>query len=182
MGVLTQKRYLQFETEGYLLTSGLIPEDISERAEKAMWRLMEMAPNAPATCEHKPDLAAQFQPMRGLSVLKGIQDPNIMFCVTPEYLKATADLLGEESVHPPESSHMQNKVPVKTQWSLPRAHIDGLPKEHMHRTQDRIASQVWFFSTTSITKGVEQRCFHDLIVRSWTLRNLMLKNTNILSN
>ncbi|HIO68079.1 MAG TPA: hypothetical protein EYN41_07090, partial [Flavobacteriales bacterium] len=146
MGVLTQEQHLQFETEGYLLAPGLIPDDISERAEKTMWRLMEMDPNAPATWEHKPDLAAQFQPMSGLSVLNGIQDPDIMSCVTPEYLKATADLLGEESVHPPESAHMQNKVPIETQWSLPRAHIDGLPKEHMHRTFPgpyRIASLVF---------------------------------------
>ena len=181
MGVLTQEQHLQFETEGYLLTSGLIPDDISERAEKVMWRLMEMDPSDPVTWEHKPDLAAQFQPMSGLSVLNGIQDPDIMSCVTSEYLKATADLLGEESVHPPESAHMQNKVPIETQWSLPKAHIDGLPKEHMHRTQDHIVLQVWFFSTTSITKVVEQRCFQDLIVRLWNLRNLMLKNTNILS-
>jgi len=146
MGVLTQEQHLQFETEGYLLASGLIPDDISERAEKVMWRLMEMDPNDPATWEHKPDLAVQFQTMSGLSVLNGIQDPGIMSCVTSEYLKATADLLGEESVHPPESAHMQNKVPIETQWSLPKAHIDGLPKEHMHRTFPgpyRIASLVF---------------------------------------
>ena len=122
MGVLTQKQHLQFEMDGYLLASGLISNDISKRAEKAMWRLMKMDPNAPAIWEHKPTLAAQFQPMSGLSVLNSIQDPAIMSCVTPEYLKATADLLGEESVHPPESAHMQNKVLIKTQWSLPRAH------------------------------------------------------------
>ena len=33
MGVLTQEQHLQFETEGYLLAPGLIPDDISERAE-----------------------------------------------------------------------------------------------------------------------------------------------------
>ena len=146
MGALRKDQLLQYEREGYLLVSGLISYDISLRAEKAMWRLMGMDPNDPVTWEHKPDLAAQFQPMSGLSVLNGIQDPDIMFCVTPEYLKATAELLGEESVHPPESAHMQNRVPIKTQWSLPRAHIDGLPKEHMHRTFPgpyRIASLVF---------------------------------------
>ena len=134
MSVLTKKQHLQFEEEGYLLASGLIPNHISERAEKAMWRLMEMDPNDSTTWGHRPDLATQFETMSGLSVLNGIQDPDIMFCVTPEYLKATAELLGEESVHPPDSAHMQNRVPIKTQWSLPRAHIDGLPKEHMHKT------------------------------------------------
>ena len=119
MSVLTKKQHLQFEEEGYLLTSGLIPNHISERAEKAMWRLMEMDPNDSTTWGHRPDLATQFETMSGLSVLNGIQDPDIMFCVTPEYLKATAELLGEESVHPPESAHMQNRVPIKTKWSLP---------------------------------------------------------------
>ena len=106
MGVLTKKQHLQFETEGYLLASGLIPNHISVRAEKAMWRLMEMDPNDSTTWGHRPDLVAQFQSVSGLSVLNGIQDPDIMFCVTPEYLKATAELLGEELVHPPESAHM----------------------------------------------------------------------------
>ena len=106
MDVLTKKQHLQFETEGYLLASDLIPNHISEKAEKAMWRLMEMDPNDSETWGHRLGCAAQFQPVRGLSVLNGIQDPDIMFCVTPEYLKATAELLGEELVHPPESAHM----------------------------------------------------------------------------
>jgi len=144
MGALKKDQLLQYEREGYLLVSGLISHDISLRAEKAMWRIMEMDPNDPETWGPKP--TDQFHSMRGLSVLNGIQDPDIMSCVTPEYLKATAELLGEESVHPPGAAHMQNKVPIETEWSWPKAHIDGLPKEHMHKTFPgpyRIASLVF---------------------------------------
>ncbi len=146
MGVLTEEQIEQFEEEGYLVVSGLIPEDVAERAEAAMWRIMEMDPDDPETWKHEPTTADQVQAARGLSVFNGIQDPDIMACVTPEYLSVTAELLGEESVHPPESAHMQNKVPVYTEWALPRAHIDGLPKEHMHKTFPgpyRIASLIY---------------------------------------
>ncbi len=69
-----------------------------------------------------------------------------MACATPQYLKATAELIGEDDVHPPEAVHTQNKVPVNEEWSLPRAHVDGIPKEHMHETFPgpyRIASLVF---------------------------------------
>ena len=146
MGVLTKEQINQFEEEGYLVASGLIPDDVAERAEAAMWRLMEMDSDDPETWGREPTAAAQFQPQRGLSVFNGIRDSDIMACVTPEYLQATAELLGEESVHPPESAHMQNKVPIDREWALPRAHIDGLPREHRHKTFPgpyRIASLVY---------------------------------------
>jgi hypothetical protein len=146
MQVLTDEQIAQYNEDGYLVASGLIPEDVSERAEAAIWRLMGIDPDDPESWGHEPETADQFQPGRGLSVFNGIRDPDIMACVTPEYLKATAELVGEESVHPPESAHMQNKVPINGEWSLPRAHIDGLPKEHMHQTFPgpyRIASLVF---------------------------------------
>ena len=68
MDVLPKKQHLQFETEGYLLASGLIPNHISEKAEKAMWRLMEMDPNDSETWGRRLGCAAQFQPVRGVSV------------------------------------------------------------------------------------------------------------------
>ena len=146
MRVLTDEQLERYNIDGYLVVSGLIPEDVSEHAEAAMWRSMGMDPDDPETWKREPEIADQFQPERGLSVLNGIQDPDIMACVTPEYLKATAELIGEESVHPPEAAHMQNKVPVDGNWALPKAHIDGLPKEHMHQTFPgpyRIASLVF---------------------------------------
>ena len=49
MGALRKDQLLQYEREGYLLVSGLISHNISLRAEKAMWRIMEMDPNDPET-------------------------------------------------------------------------------------------------------------------------------------
>ena len=146
MGVLTGAQVAQYEEDGYLLVSGLIPDAVAERAEGAMWRLMGMDPDDPDTWSRRPEGAADFQPERGLSVFNGVQDPALMACVTPDYLQATARLLGEESVHPPGAAHLQNKVPVAGKWKVPNPHVDGIPKEHMHETFPgpyRIASLVY---------------------------------------
>lgn len=36
MGVLTETQRAQYDRDGYLLASGLIPEDVAERAESAL--------------------------------------------------------------------------------------------------------------------------------------------------
>ncbi|MCZ6635079.1 MAG: hypothetical protein O7G87_16905 [bacterium] len=49
MAVLTDDQRAQYEKDGYLLVSGLIPDGVSERAEVAMWKLMGMDPEDPST-------------------------------------------------------------------------------------------------------------------------------------
>ncbi len=74
MGVLTEAQRAQYERDGYLLASGLIPEDVAERAEAAMWRIMGMTPDEPETWDRKPEGVAGFQAARGLSVFNGLRD------------------------------------------------------------------------------------------------------------
>jgi len=146
MGVLNAQQRRDYEQAGYLLVSGLIAADIAARAETAMWRIMGMDRYDASTWSRRPEGVADFQPERGLSVHNGLQDCELMACATPEYLRATAELLGEERVHPPQAAHTQNKVPITAAWTWPSPHVDGIPKEHMHRTFPgpyRIASLVF---------------------------------------
>jgi len=146
MPILDTAAREHYHAQGYLLASGLIPSEIAARAEAAIWRIMGMNPHNPATWQRAGDGAAVHQPEHGLSVHNGLQDPELMACATPEYLRATAELVGADAVHPPGAVHTQNKVPVRGGWSWPKPHIDGIPKEHMHRTFPgpyRIASLIY---------------------------------------
>ena len=146
MPILDTAAREHYHAQGYLLASGLIPSEIAVRAEAAIWQIMGMNPHNPATWQRAGDGAAVHQPEHGLSVHNGLQDPELMACATPEYLRATAELVGADAVHPPGAVHTQNKVPVRGEWSWPKPHIDGIPKEHMHRTFPgpyRIASLIY---------------------------------------
>lgn len=133
---LAARQITQYREDGYLLVSGLIPDDVAARAEEAMWRLMEMDPDDPSTWSRVPESAHQFEPGRGVVIFNGIQDPDLMACATDDYLTAVAQLLDEPmgSLHPPEAVHTQNLLQQDVDWKLPNPHVDGIPKEHMHRT------------------------------------------------
>lgn len=126
----------RYREDGYLLASGLIPDDVSARAEAAMWRLMEMDPDDPSTWSREPGTADEVVDGRGVVIFNGVQDPDLMACATEAFLAAVAQLIDEPigSLHPPEAVHTQNLVRRDVEWTLPRPHVDGIPKEHMHRT------------------------------------------------
>ncbi len=50
--MLSTVQLKQFEEEGYLLLSGLIPNETIVQAEQAMWHSMGMEPDDPETWEH----------------------------------------------------------------------------------------------------------------------------------
>lgn len=77
MGALTKEQRTHYETEGYLLVGGLIPEAVVERAEAAMWRVMAMDPDDVETWNKEPAGAADFQPDKGLTVHNGLQDRDL---------------------------------------------------------------------------------------------------------
>ena len=41
---MTDEQKKQFREEGYLLASGLIPEDVARKGEDAMWAALKMGP------------------------------------------------------------------------------------------------------------------------------------------
>ncbi|MBV7334465.1 phytanoyl-CoA dioxygenase family protein [Chloroflexi bacterium TSY] len=144
---LTPDQLAQYETDGYLLVSGLIAEPIAEKAEAAMWNLMRMKPDDPQTWTQIP-AEAEYHEARRIVIFNGVTDPDLLACATPEYLLATAQVIGEdvESLHPPQAIHTQNLLPVETERPKPHAHVDGIPREHKHRTFSgpyRVASLVY---------------------------------------
>jgi ectoine hydroxylase-related dioxygenase (phytanoyl-CoA dioxygenase family) len=133
---LTQEQITSYHQNGYLLASGLIPNDVSARAETAMWNLMEMDANDPTTWSRVPKTADEYTESRGVVIFNGAQDPDLLACATTPYLTAVAQLLGEPvgSLHPPEAVHTQNLLQQNVDWKMPKPHVDGIPKEHMHKT------------------------------------------------
>lgn len=134
--MLSTEQVDRYRDEGYLLATGLMSDEIAERAEAAMWRLMGMDQHDPSTWSRVPDLADEFTENRGVVIFNGIQDSDLMACATEDYLAAVAQLLDEPigSLHPPEAVHTQNLMQRETEWYLPSPHVDGIPKEHMHKT------------------------------------------------
>jgi hypothetical protein len=133
---LSSRQIESYEQDGYLLASGLIPDEISERAEVAMWNLMEMDASDPDTWSRVPEQADEFTESRGVVTFNGVGSSDLMACATDAYLTAVAQLLGEPagSLHPPEAVHTQNLIQQGGNFKPPHPHVDGIPKEHMHRT------------------------------------------------
>ena len=57
--MLSKQQLVQFEEEGYLLLSGLIPKETVTKAEEAMWHMMGMDADDPDSWGHfkRPPLA-----------------------------------------------------------------------------------------------------------------------------
>ena len=145
--MLTRSQINSYQTDGYLLASGLIPDDISAAAEARMWSHMEMDPDDPETWSRVPDGAHEYVESRGVVIFNALQDDELMACATPEYMIAVSQLIGESvERHPPQAIHTQNLLKRDIPSQEPRPHVDGIPKEHMHRTFPgpyRIASLIY---------------------------------------
>ncbi|MEM7133994.1 MAG: phytanoyl-CoA dioxygenase family protein [Chloroflexota bacterium] len=144
---LTTEQVNQYKRDGYLLVSNLFSGDIAEKAEAAMWRLMSMGRDDPQTWNQIPP-EAEYNEARRIVIFNGVTDPDLLACATPEYLFAVAQLVGEgaQTLHPPQAIHTQNLLPAQLEPSIPHAHVDGIPREHQHKTFPgpyRIASLVY---------------------------------------
>jgi hypothetical protein len=75
--MLSQKQLAQYARDGYVLISGLIPEETIANAEAAMWSVLDMDPGDPASWSPFPDetdgLTANAS--QGLIEHFGLQDP-----------------------------------------------------------------------------------------------------------
>ena len=75
----------QYRRDGYLLVSGLIPDDAAARAEEAMWRCIGCDPeNPPPSWEVVP------------GDLRLYNDPDLKNCFTPDLLAAAAQITGDD--------------------------------------------------------------------------------------
>ena len=95
--MLSDQQLAQFEEEGYLLLSGLIPQETVAKAEEAMWNMMGMEADNPDSWGHfkRPGLAGFY--MERMSngnriELFGVTNPDVLACCTPDYLTVLKQL------------------------------------------------------------------------------------------
>ena len=147
----------QYDRDGYLLVSGLIPDDIAAKAEAAMWRCAGITPNnPPSSWEHVQG---------GICLYNSAA---IVDCFTPQCLNAAAQLTGEDPStfsklhrHPKtycapdflaaqeakedvskffrwDCAYTINIYPTPGEWEPPTitsgGHLDHSLEEHNHKT------------------------------------------------
>jgi len=126
MAVLTTEQAQQYAAQSYLLVSGLIPAEVAESAEAAMWRLMQADPNDPYSWPER-------------SSHQAFDSPELAACYTPAMLGAAAQLAGDapETFRAPQRPYAINVFPTSGEWHWPHPHIDHAIKEHGHKTFPR---------------------------------------------
>ena len=123
---LSQTQLETYARDGYILLSGLIPEDTATAAEQAMWDCMQARPDDRATW---PDG----------NYAQGHDRAEIIACFTDDFLQATAELCGDalDSVKAPGGALAINIFPSEAPWQTPDPHIDHAIKEHRHKVFPR---------------------------------------------
>ena len=126
MSVLTAEQAQQYAAQSYLLVSGLIPEEIAEGAETALWHQLQARPEDPASWPQR-------------TAHQAFESPELVACYTPAMLGAAAQLAGEavETVQAPKRAYAINVFPTPGEWHWPHPHIDHAIKEHGHKTFPR---------------------------------------------
>lgn len=126
MAVLTTEQAQQYAAQSYLLVSGLIPDEVAEDAERALWHLLQAIPNDPASWAQK-------------SAHQTFDSPELVACYTPAMLGAAAQLAGDapETIRAPKRAYAINVFPTCGEWHWPHPHIDHAIKEHGHKTFPR---------------------------------------------
>ena len=77
--MLSEQQLTQFEEEGYLLLSGLIPQEIVTKAEAAMWQMMGMEAENPDSWGH-----FKRQPLAGFYMERPVEwEPHRTFRCYP---------------------------------------------------------------------------------------------------
>jgi len=125
---LTPAQEEAYAEQGYLLVSGLIPPEIAEAAEAAMWNALGADPNDPTSWEAPSKKPVITSP-----------DHALVACYTSQMLAAAALLAGDDpaSIQPPKSAYAINVFPQPGEWKWPSPHIDHAIKEHGHKTFPR---------------------------------------------
>ena len=121
---LTDEQIHYYEAQGYLLVSGLVPDEIAKSAEAAMWRELN------ATLE---DRASWVGAQKAARVF---ENANLVACFTPDFIASAARLAGDDpaTFKQPTQALALNVFPTESEWKWPGAHIDHAIKEHGHKT------------------------------------------------
>ena len=111
--LLSSNQVDQYNQEGYLLMSGLIPNLISVKAEQEMWRCSDVKADEPETWTN------------GTTAANYLND-DIVACYTNEFITVAAQLAGDDpaTYSKPEEAYSLNVFPSKEEWSWSGPHID----------------------------------------------------------
>ena len=134
--MLSNEQSNQFEEKGYLLLSGLIPEETVINAEQAMWHCLGMDADNPDTWKHikRPFLTGFYierMSNENRIELFGVTHPDILACCTPEYLTVLKQLAERYPNIPhcksqrPDGIWAMNQFPISIEWNEPNPHLDG---------------------------------------------------------
>ena len=126
MAILSDAQIAQYREDGFLLASGLIPEEIAAHAEEVMWQVSRIDRSDPATW-----------PVG--SHHRSIPEPALTAVYTPQFLQAAAELAEDDPAHftMRDAVYAINVFPQPGPWQWPKAHIDHAIKEHGHKTFPR---------------------------------------------
>jgi hypothetical protein len=124
---LSADQVAQFQRDGFLLVSGLIPSEAAAAAESAMWRCLGVSPGDSASWQTVPPGHRSFE------------EPALVACYTPAYIAAAAQLAGDDpsTFRTPTRAYAINVFPRTGEWQWPRPHIDHAIKDHAHKTFPR---------------------------------------------
>ena len=113
MSILTAEQRAAFDRDGFLLVSGLIPDDIAAKAEVAIWQSLDANPSDPATWEGKP-------------VVSGHTSPDVLAIFSHKMAQLVAELCGEAQPdwQLPHSLFALNIFPQPGEWAHYGPHID----------------------------------------------------------
>ena len=134
--MLSKHQLAQFEEEGYLLLSGLMPQETVTKAEAAMWHMMGMDAENPDSWDHfqRPRLSGFYMEEVGNGKrieLFGVTHPDVLACCTPDYLTVLKQLASRYPEIPhcesqsPDGIWALNQFPVSAEWKSPSPHLDG---------------------------------------------------------
>ena len=124
---LTQEQIHHYEIQGYLLVSGLIPDEIAANAEAAMWRELHASLEDRSSWGNAPNGTRIFE------------NADLLACFTPDFIASAARLAGDDptTFAQPTRALVLNVFPTESEWKWPGAHIDHAIKEHGHKTFPR---------------------------------------------
>ncbi len=134
--MLSKQQLSQFEEQGYLLLSGLIPAETVKKAEETMWKLMGMDAADPDSWQRfqRPPLSGFYmeQLSNGNRIeLFGVTHPEVLACCTQDYRLVLRQLTRRYPDIPhcqsksPDGIWALNQFPVSASWKSPNPHLDG---------------------------------------------------------
>jgi hypothetical protein len=128
VAILSSSQRADYDRDGFLLVSGLIPAEMAAAAEEAMWDALSIDRKDPSTWN---GAGGQH---------RSIPDPRLTAVYTDDFLRAAAELSGDEDPSlftKRDAAYAINVFPQAGPWQWPKPHIDHAIKEHGHKTFPR---------------------------------------------